>query len=336
MHTGRHRVGVVAELPAALLECGVDPHDVLAAAEVPADLLRDPENFMDFPTLGRLFEAAVAATGRPHFGLLVGRRGGIHSLGLVGRLMATAPTVKDAILDLCVNQVRYIDGAVTYLSVQDGFGLWGYTVQVPGLRGVSAILDGSTGVRTRCLEQLANLRTDQIRLSRDAPVDVSPYRIAFGVTPDFNAEQTCIVLSPEQLAAPVRTADPSLRRLLQNRVIEYWARAQPTVAERVRRALAAYLSAGEASLDAVAAALGLGPRTLTRKLQAEGTNFRSVLEIARHDVARHLLGATRMPVTDIGIALGYESSANFTRAFRRTVGAAPSEWRRAYAAAGAE
>lgn len=54
---GTHRVGVVAELPALLLELGVDPKSVLAAAGVPGDLLRDTENRIPFPLLGRLLGA---------------------------------------------------------------------------------------------------------------------------------------------------------------------------------------------------------------------------------------------------------------------------------------
>jgi AraC-like DNA-binding protein len=100
------------------------------------------------------------------------------------------------------------------------------------------------------------------------------------------------------------------------------------MAEQARRALAAHVTAGEASLDVVAAMLNLGPRTLNRRLQVDGTSFRAVLDLARHDVACQLLGGTRMPVTDVGVTLGYASPPGFVRAFRRTAGHAPSEWRR--------
>jgi AraC-like DNA-binding protein len=329
--TGTHRVGVVAELPALLLELGVDPKPVLAAAGVPGDLLRDPENRIPFLMLGRLAAEAVAASGCPHFGALLGLRGGVHSLGLVGRLMAKAPTVQDAVLDLCLNQVRFIEGAVTYLAVRDGVGLWGYTVQAPPLRGIPAILDAALGIAVGMLRQLCARRGEEVRFGRAAPADVTAYRAAFRIPCVFDAEQTCVVLPPDLLAAPVRTADPALRRILRRQVAEYWARVQPTVAEQAKRALAAHLTLENASLDVVAATLGIGPRTLNRRLQAEGTSFRVVLGQARHEVACQLLGGTRLPVTEIGAALGYATPPGFVRAFRRTSGAAQSTWRRASA-----
>jgi AraC-like DNA-binding protein len=326
---GTHRVGVIAELPAVLLELGADPNRVLAAAGVAPEALRNPENRMPFQDVGRLLDEAVAATGCAHLGVLVGLRGGLHSLGLVGRLMATAPTVRDAVLDLCVNQVRFIEGAVTYFTVQGGVGLWGYAVQAPPLRGIAAILDGAVGIAVSMIGQLSGLRGEQARFGHAAPGDARALRAALGIPCVFDAEQTCLVLPPDLLAAPVRSADPVLRRMLQREVSEYWARTQPPIAEQARRALAAHVTAGEPTLEALAATLGLGPRTLNRRLQAEGTTFRAVLDRTRHDVACQLLRTTRMPVTEIGMALGYATPPGFVRAFRRIAGQPPSDWRRA-------
>ena len=86
---------------------------------------------------------------------------------------------------------------------------------------------------------------------------------------------------------------------------------------------------GEPTQEVIASALGIGVRTLSRRLQDEGTSFRAVLDQARYEVACQLLGATRMPVTEIGVALGYASPPGFVRAFRRSAGQPPSEWRRA-------
>lgn len=329
---GHHRVGVIAELPPALLALGIDPKPIFAEAGVAPEVLGEPENRIAFIDLGRLLAQAAAASGCPHIGLNVGLRGGLASLGLVGRLMATAPTVRDALLDLSTNQVRYVHGAVVYLTVLEGVGLLGYSVQVPKMLGVGVLMDAAAGIGDRLIHQLCGQRPEAVRLSRAAPADALPYARGLGVMPSFDAEQTCAVIGPRLLAAKVPTADAALRRILQRQVAEYWARAQPSVAERVRRHVAAYLTTGEVGLEPVAAALDLGPRTLNRRLQAEGTSFRAILELARHDVACQLLGGTRMSATEISTALGYATPPGFVRAFRRIAGQAPSEWRRGWMA----
>jgi AraC-like DNA-binding protein len=326
--SGTHRVGVAAELPRVLLELGVDPRPVLAASGVAPELLRDPENRIPFDILGRLVDEAVAASGCPHLLALVGLQGGVNSLGIVGRLMATAPTLREAILDLCINQVRYINGAVAYLTMQDGVGFWGYSVQAAPLRGIGGILDGAVGVGVSLLHQLVGLRPEEVRLAHAAPANPAGYRVAYGVPVVFDAEPSCVVVPAKMLDMPVRTADPALRRILQRQVRDFWARTEPSMAERTQRMLAAHVTSGEPTLELVAVGLGIGPRTLNRCLQAEGTSFRAILDQVRHDVARQLLGTTRMPVTEIGLALGYASPPGFVRAFRRAAGLPPNEWRR--------
>ena len=326
--SGTHRVGVVAELPRVLLGLGVDPGPVLAAAGVPPELLRNPENRIPFSMLGRLVDQAAAASGHPHVAALMGLQGGVHSLGLIGRLMATAPTLREAILDLCVNQVRYIIGAVSYLTIQDGVGFWGYAVQAPPLRGIGGIMDGAMGVGIALLRELAGLRAAEVRLGHAAPPDAAGYRAAFGVPVIFDAEQSCVVVPADMLETPLGNASPVLRKTLQRQVSEYWARTEPGTAEQARRVLAAHVTAGEPTRERIATALGMGTRTLNRRLQAGGTSFRTLLEEARHDAARQLLGLTRIPVTEIGLALGYAAPAGFVRAFRRWEGLPPSEWRR--------
>ena len=69
------------------------------------------------------------------------------------------------------------------------------------------------------------------------------------------------------------------------------------------------------------------PRALNRRLQAEGTTFRRLLNEARFEVARQLLAGTRIGVTDIGAALGYAETSAFSHACRRMAGRSPHEWR---------
>jgi AraC-like DNA-binding protein len=329
---GVHRVGVLAEVPAAILQCGGDPGPVLAKAGIDPELLRNPENRLPFPAVGRLLAEAAVATDCPHFGLIVGSRGGLGSLGLIGRLMATASTVREAILDLCINQVRYIRGAVTYLRVQEGVAVWGYALQRPRIEGFAQWMDAAVMIGVRMLQELADVSPNDVLLSHGAPKDPAPYRAAFGITPHFDAEQCCVVIAHKMLTAPVRTADPELRKLLLRQTSAYWALAQPGFAEQVSRVMFGTLLSGGVWRDAVAEVLELSARTLNRKLQAEGTTFRTLVDAVRHDLACQLLGATLMPVTEISGALGYAGPAAFARAFRRVSGQAPSEWRRKQAA----
>ena len=53
---------------------------------------------------------------------------------------------------------------------------------------------------------------------------------------------------------------------------------------------------------------------------------RSSSEI-RFEIARQLLGDTKVPLGQIAAALGYSEAGAFTRAFRRWAGQTPTVWR---------
>ena len=95
----------------------------------------------------------------------------------------------------------------------------------------------------------------------------------------------------------------------------------------VGRALRARVIFPNPSLEEIANEFSMQPRTLNRRLQAEGTTFRELISEARFEVACQLLKVTGMRIADIALALGYANAAGFSHAFQRWSGVAPSEWR---------
>lgn len=84
---------------------------------------------------------------------------------------------------------------------------------------------------------------------------------------------------------------------------------------------------GYPKLDDVAARLHMSSRSLNRKLQASGSSFLQLLEETRKRDAHALLEEGTLDLQAIAGRLGYTNPANFTRAFRKWVGMAPSEYR---------
>lgn len=327
VYESRHRVGVVAELPALLRRFGLEPASVAAKAGLEPSLLDDPENRIPFHALGLLLDICASATGRPDFGLLLGAQGGTKSLGVVGQLMRNAPTLGQALFDICSNQQRYISGAVTYLVVRDGTAFWGYGVHLGGTPAVGQICDGALGVAAKVLRELIDRPPEFALIARPAPRDGLFYRELFGSAAQFDSEQHAVAFPASWLSLPVRGADPAARRELEILVEDYWARTCPGFVERTIRTLRSRVVCGNASLEAVAESLSLTPRTLNRRLSAEGRTFRQLANEARTGVAQQLLAGTRMSITSIALALGYADASAFTRAFQRGAGLAPSEWR---------
>ena len=71
----------------------------------------------------------------------------------------------------------------------------------------------------------------------------------------------------------------------------------------------------------------MSQRTLNRRLQGEDSSYRAIKGQVLESWARLHLTETNQSVESIAAALGYQDTANFRRAFRKSEGCSPSEFR---------
>ncbi|WP_143138525.1 helix-turn-helix transcriptional regulator [Lentzea waywayandensis] len=100
------------------------------------------------------------------------------------------------------------------------------------------------------------------------------------------------------------------------------------VASRARRLLAGNLHHSWA-LRELATKLGMSPRTLQRRLQADG-GFTALLAATRADAAADLLMNTGHSLGVVGFASGYADQPHLTREFKRRTAMTPAAFRSAF------
>lgn len=326
---GRHRVGVASEIPGLLRDLGYDPAPVITRAQLNLALLEDPENFITYTQVGRLLEICVETTGRIDFGMMVGGRGGTRSLGHVGEIMRNSATLGDAIESLCLNQPRYIKGAVAYLTTEADTAFWGYGVYEPDTPALEQICDAAVAVGANMLRELVQRDPEHVYTSRPrpGPKELAVFREILGVLPDFHFEQYAIVFPKSWLSLPVLGADPKRRQIAQDVVGQFWTQVEHSFAETVARYVRAKAFEPDLTADGVAKYFSMSPRTFNRRLHSNNTSFREIFAGAQTLVAKQLLASTNMSVTKISIALGYADVSAFTRAFSKAAQMSPSAWR---------
>lgn len=95
------------------------------------------------------------------------------------------------------------------------------------------------------------------------------------------------------------------------------------ISGRIRAMLSTCLD-GEWSAAAIAGELAMSEATLRRRLAAEGLTLRELIADVRMASALVLLQATTRPVSDIALAVGYDSPSRFAVRFRDRFGFAPT------------
>ncbi len=105
---------------------------------------------------------------------------------------------------------------------------------------------------------------------------------------------------------------------------------QDNIAEQLKRMLAELMAAGEANADAACRALLLSRRTLQRRLRAEKTSFKKVLQEVRAILAVNYLSDKRLNGLEVAMLLGYSSISSFTTAFKSWYDMPPTEYRQKF------
>lgn len=101
-----------------------------------------------------------------------------------------------------------------------------------------------------------------------------------------------------------------------------------STAARVRSALLELLPSGQSGIAAVAHRLSVSKRTLQRRLEQEGGNYRNLVNAVREELARHYLTQTELSAGEIGFLLGFEDPNSFFRAFHDWTGNTPDALRK--------
>ena len=96
---------------------------------------------------------------------------------------------------------------------------------------------------------------------------------------------------------------------------------------KVRRAVSEKLSEGVPTLTEIATALGMGARTLQRRLSDKDQSFQGLVDLARRELAQQLLLETDYSLAEIAFLTGFSEQSGFTRAFKRWSGQTPRSYR---------
>ena len=96
----------------------------------------------------------------------------------------------------------------------------------------------------------------------------------------------------------------------------------------VRTVIRDHLANGQLTIDRCAAQLAISRRKLQRELSQQGVTFSSLVTDVRLEMATELLADDKKSVGEIACKLGYANAASFARAFRRSCGVTPSDFRR--------
>lgn len=327
------RAAALTGYPQLAQGLGLDTPSLLERFELPLAALHDPDRLISYPAFINLLEESALLGHCPDFGLRLAHVQGIGILGAIAVLLRQARNVGEAI-ELGVRYL-FVHSPALSLHVQpdaeqpDRINLL-LDIRQVNLVARPQVVSLSLSILCQGLRELSGGRVQPLRVSlpQPKPADASAYRRAYGCSVRFMAPAASVQLLASDLEVVSTDQDPLVRKLALDYLERYAHPTHGRLRDQVKNLARSLLGSGLAGQGDIARSLALHPRTLQRRLQAEGCSFGDILDEVRQEQFRALIALPDGPdLTQIAHILGYAEASVLSRSCKRWFGVSPKAMR---------
>jgi AraC-like DNA-binding protein len=294
-------------------------------------LLRDVEARIPEEEYLRLMQAAASFTNDDYFGLYQGKIMDMADLGILGYVMMHSETIVDALEAYRRYNVILCSGFNLSWEVSGEEMLLRLFPQNPAARISRHCMEDMASSLYHLMGRMSNKRLPlrELRFAHAAPPDMSPYRLAFGVEPRFEAGETYFRMDKEVLNYPILYSDRRLREMFERIAQETCDRlvSGRPLSDQVFQWMMTRMPIGLPDLRQTAHFFRMSTRTLQAKLKEEQASFNGLSASARMELAKGYLDRPEHSVGEIAYLLHYSEPSAFQSAFKKWTGVTPSQFR---------
>lgn len=309
---------------------GIDKETCLLGTSISDSLFHDGEALISRSQEMKLIENLILALpDEPALGFKLGLQYNVSIFGVWGFALRTSRTLREA----ASIALRYLPLSTAYCHItqmeSNGyFKIIFDPTDIPiHLRQFLLERDMTTGINLIKELSLAGVTLSKIEFQGPPPSYLPEISNLVNLKIEYNRPYNALSVSIEEADRLLPTYDSQLVRLMTDQCCHQLERRQRAgVTGQVQQQILGPLGL-IASLEEVAKALAMSPRSLRRKLESENTNYKGILDQERQQTAEQLLSGSNMKLDELAFLLGYTDTASFSRAFRRWKGCSPGEFR---------
>jgi AraC-like DNA-binding protein len=323
---------VIRAASAELRRLGVPTESALRSAGLDPLTLRDATTRLSVSQERRFIHEAIRLSGCDDLGLRIGNGAPTHALHVVGSLLQTVGTLRKA-AELFVRYSPWLSESTHYELVESGSRAtmrFAVTADAPVHGRFSAELNFAFMYRIAKRLVGPNERAEVVRFAHSRPANDAMYAVVFDCPIEFDAPRNEIVFDAALLDVECVPADDSLRLLLERRAEELLSTlgAAP-LDRRVRQVLGGAQVPAHLSMAAISSRLGIGAKTLQRRLADAGVSLTQLIESEQKRRTFDALSDSSLSIKELAYRVGFSDATTFHRAFKRWTGTTPAEYRRA-------
>ncbi|WP_371227128.1 AraC family transcriptional regulator ligand-binding domain-containing protein [Pseudomonas sp. QE6] len=309
-------------------DLGIAPGDLLALAELPADLFSRKDASLSPSEYFRLFQGLEQLVGESHLPLRLGGAISVEAFDPSLFACLCSPDLNVALTRLAEYKrlcgPLALDVFVSEAHTEIFIECYGYDRPLPRSLCAMELIFLTHLARLATRQKISPLEAELVAL----PSQVEPCEAFLGchLQP---GDRNRIRFSAEDAARPFLTENIAMWQFfepeLQTRLSKLESGA--STRERVRSALLDMLPSGRSGIDDVSNRLAMSKRSLQRHLADEALSYQDVLNDTREDLARYYLSRSPLSPGEISFLIGFQDANSFLRAFKAWTGLTPGEYR---------
>lgn len=312
-------------------DLGIAAGDLLALAELPADLFSRQEAALSPAEYFRLFQSLEEMVGEAHLPLRLGGAVSVEAFDPALFACLCSPNLNIALTRLAEYKRLcgplalevFVEPTHTEVFIE----CYGYDRPLP--RSLCAM-------ELIFLTHLGRLATRHAICPLEAelvtrPNPAKPCEVYLGCHLQSGVRNR-IRFSAKDAARPFLTENIAMWQFfepeLQTRLSKLESGA--SISARVRSALLDMLPSGRSGIHDISNRLAMSTRSLQRRLADEALSYQEVLNDTRAHLARHYLSRSSLSPGEISFLIGFQEANSFLRAFKAWTGMTPGEYRSQY------
>ncbi len=306
----------------------------LQALQIDRARLADPTGRCAEASLIELWHYIARLHPDQEVGLLLGTTLNSSAKGLLASWVSQAETIAEA-LDIFMHNIALMNPSECWQLSQHGALATLKFKLAPTKNYPSIVIERSMSALVTWGRTLSGISfpMHSASFSFAAPSYHEKFKFVFGSRLQFAAASNSLVFERDFLQQKILSSNTYLKSLLQSRAQDMLQdlRKEIGLADKVKVLIDTLLQQELApSVTRISTALNMSRQTLHRKLKSESTDFSSLLDQARADLAKKRLLSSQISIEAISLDLGFKDSSSFYKACKRWFGVSPLVIRQAH------
>ncbi|MBL4683028.1 MAG: AraC family transcriptional regulator [Nannocystaceae bacterium] len=317
----------------ACRQLGLDPEAISSAAGLTHQVLYDANARIPADRADALWRHAFEQADDPSLALHAAEALPFGAYKVLDFITANAPTVGEGLTRVARYFALVDDRGRFEVEVQDPVSLRMHSAGGEIPQAAQEYTFAALVLRSRACAG-APWPLQAVDFTFDQPADSSEHERIFGCPIRFGRPEPRLLIAASTWDLPVRGADAALFAVLEDHAAHLLAQRpteEPSLVSQLKAHLHRELRGGDPSMRSVARQMGMGERTLQRRLKELGLAYAGLVSETRHELSRGYLREPSVSIAEIAWLLGYSEQSAFTRAFRSWSGQTPAAWRSAHA-----